>query len=70
MGRFLYYQSWSNRVTYILTVDTKGIPQLKHGTQDHLARTLFERPDGAAPTTQQRMTVEDPDVQNIWIRKG
>eukprot|EP00975_Prorocentrum_lima_P034553 7262765-Prorocentrum_lima.AAC.1 len=55
---------------------TKGRPHVKHGLhptqfqpQDHLARTLLERPDDAAPTIQQWMTVEDPDGQNIWIRK-
>eukprot|EP00975_Prorocentrum_lima_P024885 5224737-Prorocentrum_lima.AAC.1 len=30
MGRFLCCQSWSNKVPYILTVDTKGRPQVKH----------------------------------------
>eukprot|EP00975_Prorocentrum_lima_P053418 11202707-Prorocentrum_lima.AAC.1 len=26
MGRFLYCQSWSNQVTYVLTADSKGRP--------------------------------------------
>eukprot|EP00975_Prorocentrum_lima_P029462 6186969-Prorocentrum_lima.AAC.1 len=43
------------------------IPHLQ--PQDHLARTLFERHDDAAPTIQQWMTVEYPDGQNIRMRK-
>eukprot|EP00975_Prorocentrum_lima_P031223 6555015-Prorocentrum_lima.AAC.1 len=68
MGRFVYSQSWSNQVTYVLSTDIKGIPQVKHGLhptqlqpQDHLARNLFERPDDVNPTIQQWLTVEDPD---------
>eukprot|EP00975_Prorocentrum_lima_P063319 12890804-Prorocentrum_lima.AAC.1 len=71
MGRSLYSQSWSSQVTYALTTDSKGRPQVKRGLhptqlkpQDHPARDLFEKPDDSAPTIQQWLTVEDPDGQN------
>eukprot|EP00975_Prorocentrum_lima_P024573 5163827-Prorocentrum_lima.AAC.1 len=76
MGRSLYSQSWSNQATYALNTDSKGRPQVKHGlhptqlkSEDHLARHLFEKPDDSIPTIQQWLTVEDPDGQNMWIRK-
>eukprot|EP00975_Prorocentrum_lima_P016594 3519149-Prorocentrum_lima.AAC.1 len=48
-------------------MDTKG--RTSEAWTYPLARNLFERPDDSAPTSQQWMIVEDPDGQNIWIRK-
>eukprot|EP00975_Prorocentrum_lima_P033760 7086749-Prorocentrum_lima.AAC.1 len=63
MGRFLYRQSWSNQVAYVLTADSKGRSQVKHGLhptqlqpQDPVARTLLEQPDDSIPTIQQWLT--------------
>eukprot|EP00975_Prorocentrum_lima_P040521 8508079-Prorocentrum_lima.AAC.1 len=76
MERFLYCRSWSNQVTYVLTTDSKGRSQVKHGLhptqlkpQDHLAWNLSEKPDGSTPTIRQWLTAEYPDVRNMWIRK-
>eukprot|EP00975_Prorocentrum_lima_P066144 12907509-Prorocentrum_lima.AAC.1 len=76
MGIFLYCQSWSNQVTYMLTTDAEGRSQVKHGLhptqlkpQYHLAINMFEKPDDSAPTFRQWLTVEYPDGMNMWIRK-
>eukprot|EP00975_Prorocentrum_lima_P063511 12891972-Prorocentrum_lima.AAC.1 len=60
----------------MLTQEFKGRSQVNHGLhppqlkpQDHLARNLFERPDDSNPAIQQWLAVEDPDGQNMWIRK-
>ncbi len=77
LGNFLYGQTWTNKVAYVLTEDQEGkTTTVRHGLhpvrlnqQGHLAVNLFEKPDEAAPTLQQWLTIQDPDGELIWMRK-
>ena len=76
MGRFLYCQSWTNKVSYVLVPNSMGGNLVKHGLhpvqlqrQEHLVQNLFERPEEAAPTLQQWMTIQDPNGEHLWLRK-